>query len=546
MVKPTEQPEGGSSPDVDPDATIVVQEKGSLPTIPGYELTRHIGAGGMAHVWLAIDDNLKRQVALKTMSLDLSGDASFDQRFVEEAQIVAGFRHSNIVAVFARGHTEDQHYIAMEYIAGGTLSDRLAKGVVPHDEAIGVAQAMADALAYSHTHDIIHRDFKPGNILFTNDGTPVLSDFGIAKSIDRTDPNLTVPGAIIGSPKYMAPEQKLGMPLTSKVDIYALGLVFFEMLVGTVPPMDVAIVRGAEQADGLAELLPSDCADVAGVIADCLQENPEKRPTGAEVAELLGAVLQPPVVKTLGGRILGAVGIAGLIGAVLFNLFADPKYDLQFRVAPEVADLYVDGQLLAGTAVSVGPGLHQVLVVEPGHYGQVLMLDATNDTEVPIELEPIDEPTFGQFEVFNRLWDEADAATIAGVEMTYEPYRLLLKLKEYQVRGDTGEIALMVADLNALAKVGDPAAQLMLFVANFDMVISGDRLSGLVQQASNSGYGLATYYQALHYRWSRERNDELDLTSLQVYRGLMALAEEQGLGFARMFVEEADGVLRGS
>ncbi len=148
--------------------------------------------------------------------------------------------------------------------------------------------------------------------------------------------------------------------------------------------------------------------------------------------------------------------------------------------------------------------------------------------------------------MFNRLWDEADPDTIAGVEMTYAPYQLLLQLKEYQVRGDTGEIALMVADLNALAKVGDPAAQLMLFVANFDMVISGDRLSGLVQQASNSGYGLATYYQALHYRWSRERNDELDLTSLQVYRGLMALAEEQGLGFARMFVEEADSVLRGS
>ena len=434
----------------------------------------------------------------------------------------------------------------MEYIAGGTLSDRLAKGVVPHDEAIGVAQAMGDALAYSHAHDIIHRDFKPGNILFTDDGSPVLSDFGIAKSIDRTDPNLTVPGAIIGSPKYMAPEQKLGMPLTSKVDIYALGLVFFEMLVGAVPPMDVAIVKGDTQADGIAELLPSDCADVARIIADCLNADPESRPTGAEVATLLGAVLQPPVVKTLGGRILGGVGIAGLISAVLFILFADPKYDLEFAVAPDAADVYLDGQLLAGTTVSVEPGLRQVLIVEPAHYGQVLMLDVVGDTEVPIELEPIGEPTFSQFEVFNRLWDEADPDTIAGVEMAYAPYQLLLQLKEYQVRGDTGGIALMVADLNSLAKVGDPAAQLMLFVANFDMVISGDRLSGLVQQASNSGYGLATYYQALHYRWSRERDDQLDLTSLQVYRGLMALAEEQGLGFARMFVEEADSVLRGS
>ena len=130
--------------------------------------------------------------------------------------------------------------------------------------------------------------------------------------------------------------------------------------------------------------------------------------------------------------------------------------------------------------------------------------------------------------------------------MDYMPFQRLLKLKEYQIAGETGETALLVSNLNALARVGDPAAQLMLFIAHRDEVISGDRFSDLIQQASNSGYGLATFYQALHYRWERERDDAFGISSLQVYRSLMALAQTQGLDFAQRLVEEADSVLQSS
>ena len=269
------------------------------------------------------------------------------------------------------------------------------------------------------------------------------------------------------------------------------------------------------------------------------------RPSAAEAAGLLRALLQPKAAVSLGAKLLAGVGVAGLGAAVLFSLFANPEYAVDFQVTPAGASLYVDGQRLDGTLANVEPGLHQVLVVDQDHFGQVIALDAQGDAEMPVTLEPIGEPTFEQFEQFNSLFqNEVALDDLAGVDMPYLPYQQLLKLKEHQLRGETSKIDAMVGDLNALAKVGDPAAQLMLFVANFDQVITGDRFSGLIQQASNSGYGLATFYQALHYRWARERDDQLDIGSLQVYRSLMALALEQGLEFAAQFVEQADSVLQ--
>lgn len=542
MVQPTRKSEGQQQPE-DPDATIVVSERSSMPQVPGYDVTSHIGAGGMAHVWLAVDQSLKRRVALKTMSVELNTDPAFVLRFAEEAQIVAGFRHSNIVTVFASGDTAEQHYIAMEYISGGTLTERLSGGPLPAEQALPIIQAMADALAYSHAHGIVHRDFKPGNILFIDDGTPVLSDFGIAKSTE-TDSSHTVPGSIIGSPRYMAPEQKLGRSVTSKVDVYALGLVLFEMLVGAVPLPDISIVRSDKEVDALAEHLPNDCDGVIDVLADCLREDPDDRPTASEVAERLKALIEPRVVKSKTARILTASGFAVLIGALIFTQLTSSRYQLDLAIVPASASIYMDGQLLGDTTAEIDPGPHQLLVVEPGHYGRVISMDADEDVVVEVTLNQLGLPTFEEFTEFNRLFrDDAPLDEVLPGAVAYEPFQRLLKLRGHQRRDEAQELARLVGDLNALASVGDPSAQVILFVANFDQVIDGDRFSGLVQQASNSGYGLATFYQALHYQWAQAEDGALDLSSLQVYRSLMALAQDQGLTFADMYVKQADQLL---
>jgi hypothetical protein len=292
-------------------------------------------------------------------------------------------------------------------------------------------------------------------------------------------------------------------------------------------------------------MLPSGNQDVIGIIVDCLREDPNERPAAAEVAQALRKVLAPKAGSSVGAKVLGGVGVTGLVAAVLLNVFADPKYDVQFELQPSVASVYLDGQLLSGSSARVEPGMHQVLAVGTDHYGEVRSINADDDLVVSLTLEPAGYPSFAEFEAFNRLFqDDTTLEAIDRVDMAYVPYQRLLALKRFQITGDTSQTATIVSELNALAKVGDPTAQLMLFVANFDQVISGDRFSNLIQQASNSGYGLATFYQALHYRWAREQSGEFNITSLQVYRGLMALAQEQGLEFAGDFVEQADAVLQ--
>ena len=547
MVQQVNQPD--DKPVVDDDATIVVGESDvgetrPLPEVAGYDVTKHIGEGGMADVWLGIDKTLKRQAAVKTMSAALITDPEFIQRFAEEAQIVARFRHDNIVTVFSSGRSAEHHWIAMEYISGGTLSDKLANGPLELEEALFITQAMAEALAYSHDHGIIHRDFKPGNILFTGEGTPILSDFGIAKSTDVTQGGgLTVPGLVIGSPRYMAPEQLLGKRLDAKVDVYALGLVWFEMLVGDVPSPNIAMIKGPQEINAIAGLLPKGCSKVMEILTECLREDPEDRLDAAEVGRRIKALHEPKAARSKVAMIATAVGFTILIGALVASQFSQLEYELDVTIQPPSATLFVDGQFVVDGHAMVEAGPHDLLVVEPQHYGQFLMVENEDDASVEIVLEKMRAPTFEEFTEYQRL-SEASSDELGPGANSYEPFQRLLTLRRHQLREESVELTRLVNDLNALAGAGDPAAQTILFLANFDMVIEGDKFSGFIQQASNSGYSLATFFQALHYRWSKTEEDgSLKLASLQVYRSLTALAQDQGLSFADMYVKEADDLL---
>ena len=189
----------------------------------------------MADVFLAHDDVLDRDVALKVMSVRYAGDEEFVERFKREAQSAAALSHPNIVSIFDRGESDDgTYYIAMEYLPGGTLKDRVLKrGALPPRTAAAVALQIAEALKAAHDRDVIHRDIKPHNILITGSGDVKVTDFGIARAASSS--TMTRTGHILGTAHYISPEQAMGEPVGPASDLYSLGVVLYEMLTGEMP-----------------------------------------------------------------------------------------------------------------------------------------------------------------------------------------------------------------------------------------------------------------------------------------------------------------------
>lgn len=214
--------------------------------IPGYKILRPLGEGGMASVFLAIQESLEREVALKVMAPALAANPEFSTRFISEGKITAQLNHPNLVTVYDIGSHNEINYLAAEYIPGGTL-----KAVMSHGLSVAAALDMtcdlARGLDYAHRKGFVHRDVKPGNILFKNDGTPVLADFGIAKAINA-ESGATMAGTSIGTPDYMSPEQARADKVDGRTDLYALGAMLFEILEGHRPyqaddPFTVALMH---------------------------------------------------------------------------------------------------------------------------------------------------------------------------------------------------------------------------------------------------------------------------------------------------------------
>ncbi len=201
--------------------------------IPGYRIIRKINHGGMSTVYLAIQMSVGRIVALKVMNPSLTSDPAFSERFQREATIVGQLSHPNIVAIYDIGRSEDLNYIAMDYLPGGSVHDKMINGLTG-EEALRVTKEIANALDHAHEKGYIHRDIKPENILFRADNSAVLSDFGVAKGIVGVS-RATHVGTVVGTPHYMSPEQTRGQPVDSRSDLYSLGVVFFEMLTGALP-----------------------------------------------------------------------------------------------------------------------------------------------------------------------------------------------------------------------------------------------------------------------------------------------------------------------
>ena len=263
--------------------------------IPGYEVKSEIGRGGMAIVYLARQKSFGRDVALKVMSPTLAGDEGFTKRFLKEGATVAHLMHPNIIKVFDAGIYDHYYYLAMEYFPSGTLKQRIGQGL-PAEDTLHIIKTILGALRYAHGQGLIHRDLKPHNILLYEDGTPVISDFGIVKIVGQKT-MLTGTNLSVGSPQYMSPEQIKGdQPVDERSDLYSIGAMFFEMLTGHVP-------FDAEESFSIAfkhiydpiPRLPSDLGAFEPFLASLLAKKPADRfPSAAEALAALTAIQYEP------------------------------------------------------------------------------------------------------------------------------------------------------------------------------------------------------------------------------------------------------------
>ena len=251
-------------------------------TIGPYRVVSELGRGGMATVYKAHQAALARYVAIKVLPEFFATEPGFKERFQQEAVAVANLRHPNIPAVFDYGETDGVTYIVSEFVDGGTLTEQLGKPL-PVEYAIELLTPLAGALDYAHSRGVLHRDVKPSNVLLEHDGTPILSDFGLAKMMTGSQKGLTQSGMIVGTPEYMAPEQCEGAPdLTPAADLYALAVVAYEMLTGRPPftaetPVAVIMAQINNTLPPPRQLNPELSEAVEKVLLKALAKEPKDR-----------------------------------------------------------------------------------------------------------------------------------------------------------------------------------------------------------------------------------------------------------------------------
>jgi eukaryotic-like serine/threonine-protein kinase len=258
-----------------------------------FELRDLLGRGGMSEVWLAVDRELGRPVALKL----LAGGAD-PARLVREARAIAALSHPNIAGVYDVGETDGRPYLVLEFLRGGTLEERLRGGrPLPDFETERLATEMAAALAHAHANGIVHRDLKPSNVLFDSEGRAKVADFGIARALGQA--TLTEAGTIMGTAAYLSPEQAEGSPAGPASDVYSFGVVLYRLLTGQLPftgstPLEVALKHHREAPRPIHSLRPDAPPGLTLLTEQALAKRPEDRP--ADGAALTALLAEPATV----------------------------------------------------------------------------------------------------------------------------------------------------------------------------------------------------------------------------------------------------------
>jgi eukaryotic-like serine/threonine-protein kinase len=253
-----------------------------------YRIQRKLGAGGMADVYLAEDQELGRRVAIKILNGRHANDDQFIERFRREAKNAAALNHPNIVSIYDRGNAEDTYYIAMEYLDGKTLKELIVgRGKAPVNVAIEYARQILSALRFAHRHGIVHRDIKPHNVLVDGEGRVKVTDFGIARAGTS---QMTETGSIVGTAQYLSPEQARGGEVDQRSDLYSLGVVLYELLTGKTPfegdtPVEIAMKHLSNAPKPPSKLRPDIPEELDMVVLRALAKNPDDRYQSADEME---------------------------------------------------------------------------------------------------------------------------------------------------------------------------------------------------------------------------------------------------------------------
>jgi serine/threonine-protein kinase len=396
----------------------------SKPTLVGRQVGRylvlsHLGSGGIGEVWLAKDQELTRQVALKLLAPELAADSEQAQRFRQEARAASSLSHANLVTVFDIGSFEGRQFIAQEYVQGRTVRDLLRDGPVGLEEAIDIASQVAAALGAAHAAQIVHRDIKPENVMVRPDGLVKVLDFGVARFMEAAAAHspgpalasLTRTGIIIGTPRYMSPEQARGLPVDARSDIFSLGVVFYELLSGAVPfdgrtPSDVLaaiLVQDPPALTGYSQPVPDG---VERIVRRCLNKEPAARYPSAEalrddlkkltVAGSQSFDRQPPHHQGRGIR-----WRALAVGAALLVLVA---VVLWLTLAPRQAGP-------SGAAV-----IRSTLALPAGHVPEVAVISPEGDQVVYQALRN------GVRQLYRRYLDEEESRPVPKSDGATQPF----------------------------------------------------------------------------------------------------------------------------
>jgi len=387
-----------------------------------YEVVKELGRGTMGVVYQAHDPQIDRMVALKILRPDRVVSQDFVLRFLREAKAIGRISHPNIVTVYDVGQDHGTIYIAMEYLEGRPLNEVIKGKILPVEEAVAICTQVANALGYAHGKGITHRDIKPSNIILTPDNQTKLTDFGIARIEDPDAAQQTQAGDILGTPVYMAPEQVLGQKADGRTDLYALGVIIYEMVVGKRPfgGGNIAAIFRAITHDPPEDPMKTGSFDnrsLADLIFKSLAKDPGSRfQTGEEMATALQSCLDAaahpfpevttqvdkPVRSKKTGLVIALLCVCLAVGAIGYKTLQKtaPVSDsdqggslqpvasatLDVASTPPGAQVYVDSAFKGTTPAGIllAPGSYEVRLSLPGYYEWEAQLQIGAEDPAPL------------------------------------------------------------------------------------------------------------------------------------------------------------------
>jgi serine/threonine protein kinase len=445
-------PSGEMAPAFHLDPSDELRERLARTLAGRYEITRLLGRGGMALVFLAEDLVLERQVAIKVLPPDVAHDLKLVHRFQQEAKTAARLDHPNIIPIYRVESEAGLHYFVMKYVSGASLEQRLESGPLPIDLARRVLRDAALALGHAHTRGIVHRDVKPANIMLESDGRAVLTDFGISKALDRGSA-LTGTGNIIGTPQYMAPEQAKGLDVDGRVDQYALAVVGHQVLTGKQPfdgsSHSILYKQVFEAPPRIFEDRPDAPADLCAALDRALSKEPERRFPSMEefAAALSGERPGPPTLvsatpsnqrqtpASTGRR--GVVVRRGVLALVLSALLGGVAYAawLPFQSVPPVAPLVPRPP---SSNPELPPTVPAQVPAQPGPSGPAQQLGEGTDRPKPVKKEyallTVTSEPWGTLFVGNK---EVGPTPVADYPLPSGTHRIRIEQEGYLTRTET-------------------------------------------------------------------------------------------------------------